>query len=163
MKMREVNTLKELRESIQRKQRKYDELRAECQVKLDLIKQGHPFGFPDIFDIYSYHPLKLIEIVDENDFMIKIREESIKYEAIISISSVIVNKEKEFDWDYYEDLFEDYNVQSYFEYLDDLKKSNEVNMFGASRYLIDEFILEKNKARDILSAWMKTCSERGIE
>jgi len=42
------------------------------------------------------------------------------------------------------------------EYLDDLRESGIVNMFGASPYVRDEFDLTKKEAREVLSYWMKT-------
>lgn len=54
-------------------------------------------------------------------------------------------------------------------YLDDLRESGETNMFGAGRYLDEEFpelrdgVVSFNsspKARKILSYWMATFSER---
>jgi hypothetical protein len=45
----------------------------------------------------------------------------------------------------------------YFRYLDALRESGVANMYGASRYLEDEFPELKGKAaRDVLSNWMKT-------
>lgn len=42
----------------------------------------------------------------------------------------------------------------YFNYLNELRDSGETNMFGATPYLMDEFTLSQNEARDILGAWM---------
>jgi len=42
------------------------------------------------------------------------------------------------------------------EYLDALRDSGETNMFGAGRYVQEQFGLEKKEAREILSEWMKT-------
>jgi len=47
-----------------------------------------------------------------------------------------------------------------FEYLDDLRESGVTNMFGASPYLKDEFDLSYLDARNVLSEWMRTFSER---
>jgi len=46
------------------------------------------------------------------------------------------------------------------EYLDLLRKSGVTNMFGTTQYLVNEFSISKIKAREILSYWMKTFSER---
>jgi len=43
----------------------------------------------------------------------------------------------------------------YYEYLDALRESGAVNMFGAGAYLQDQFGLSKYEARDILIAWME--------
>ena len=45
-------------------------------------------------------------------------------------------------------------------FLDELRESGAINMFGAGRWLQDEFSLERNEARDILSYWMDSFSER---
>ena len=45
-------------------------------------------------------------------------------------------------------------------YLDDLRDSGVTNMFGAGEYLEDEFMMDSGKARETLSYWMKTFSER---
>ena len=42
------------------------------------------------------------------------------------------------------------------EYLNELRKSGETNMFGASSYLEQEFDLEKHEAREVLAVWMAT-------
>jgi hypothetical protein len=42
----------------------------------------------------------------------------------------------------------------YYEYLDALRESGVVNMFGAGAYLQDEFGLSRSNARTILIAWM---------
>lgn len=40
------------------------------------------------------------------------------------------------------------------EYLDDLRDSGIVNMFGAAPYLMRRFSISKQEARDILKQWM---------
>jgi len=40
-------------------------------------------------------------------------------------------------------------------YLDNLRDSGITNMFGATRYLEDEFDLSQIEAREILKYWMK--------
>ena len=42
----------------------------------------------------------------------------------------------------------------YFNYLDELRENGSVNMFGASRYLMNQFDLDKYEARKILSDYM---------
>lgn len=42
------------------------------------------------------------------------------------------------------------------EYLDQLRESGVTNMFGASPYLMREFGLDKQEAREVLSEWMRT-------
>jgi len=41
-------------------------------------------------------------------------------------------------------------------YLESLRDSGRVNMFGASIYLEREFGLSKNEARDVLLNWMQS-------
>jgi len=43
----------------------------------------------------------------------------------------------------------------YYEYLDALRESGVVNMFGAGAYLQDQFGLSRYEAKDILIAWME--------
>ena len=43
-----------------------------------------------------------------------------------------------------------------FEYLDDLRESGAINMFGARPYLAREMGIPPKEAGAILSAWMKT-------
>lgn len=53
------------------------------------------------------------------------------------------------------------NLENYFNYLDELRKSGNTNMFGATPYLINAFPeLTKQEARDILQQWMGTFGER---
>ena len=49
-------------------------------------------------------------------------------------------------------------MEGYFEFLDDLRESGDINMFGAAPVLAEMFDLSKFEARDILSAWMKARS-----
>lgn len=55
---------------------------------------------------------------------------------------------------------EDNNNEEYFEYLDDLRESGEINMFGASPVLADVFDIDKREARKVLKEWMDTFEER---
>ena len=52
-----------------------------------------------------------------------------------------------------------YVTTEYLEYLDELRKSGETNMYGASLFLVGEFGLGEKVAIDILSYWMKTFGE----
>lgn len=61
-----------------------------------------------------------------------------------------------------QDLKEEYC--EYFQFLDELRKSGETNMFGAGSYLEEEFCLNRYDARKILQAWMETFDgERSVE
>ena len=44
----------------------------------------------------------------------------------------------------------------YFRYLDNLRESGITNMFGAGRYLEEDFGLDKTEARTIVTTWMNT-------
>ena len=46
--------------------------------------------------------------------------------------------------------------KEYKEFLDNLRESGTTNMFGAAPYLMEEFLLDKYEAREILLEWMKT-------
>jgi hypothetical protein len=56
--------------------------------KLSLIKQGAKFGYPDIYG--GYFPLELVEVVDEQDCMVKVFERSINQETITSTFGLVV-------------------------------------------------------------------------
>lgn len=56
-----------------------------------------------------------------------------------------------------------YQVCDYFEYLDDLRDSGKVNMFGAAPYLAEAFNLEKSEARTFLKRWQDTFSDEPLE
>jgi hypothetical protein len=43
----------------------------------------------------------------------------------------------------------------YYEYLNALRESGAVNMFGAGPYLQDEFGVSRSEARTIVLAWME--------
>lgn len=51
----------------------------------------------------------------------------------------------------------DYKI--YFAYLNGLRESAMVNMFGAGEYLVSEFGVNKYEASKILSEWMAAFSE----
>ena len=46
-----------------------------------------------------------------------------------------------------------------FEFLDDLRDSGRINMFGAAPYLQSTFELTRYEARDILKEWMDSKSK----
>lgn len=45
------------------------------------------------------------------------------------------------------------------EYLNDLRDSGATNMFGATPYIVDEFGIDKQEARKILTLWMDNFNE----
>ena len=47
-------------------------------------------------------------------------------------------------------------VETYFDFLDELRESGVTNMYGASSYLQREFDFDKNDARVVLRAWMES-------
>ena len=49
---------------------------------------------------------------------------------------------------------EDYSDM--FDMLDQIRDSGKINMFGAARYLVDMYGIDKYKAREVLAAWMKS-------
>lgn len=51
-------------------------------------------------------------------------------------------------------------LKEYFEYLDDLRRSGDTNMMGATPYLVDFFGISKQYAKTILLEWMKTFEAR---
>ena len=51
--------------------------------------------------------------------------------------------------------------QKHLKYLDNLRETGVLNMFGARPYLMDEFPnIDRNQAREILTYWMQTYSFR---
>ena len=53
--------------------------------------------------------------------------------------------------------------QFVFEYLDELRESGVVNMFGAGTYVMEEYDLTKQEAREYVTDWIRTFSERHKE
>ena len=45
-------------------------------------------------------------------------------------------------------------------FLDLIRETSKVNMFGAAQYLIDEYDMDSATARKYLSYWMRTFGER---
>ena len=54
------------------------------------------------------------------------------------------------------DLSDDADLAEHFQFLDDLRESGAINMFGAAPYLQEEFGLTKTEARVVLQAWMRS-------
>ncbi len=47
----------------------------------------------------------------------------------------------------------------YFEFLEELRESGAINMYGAGPYLSEESYISPSEAREILKAWMDSYSE----
>lgn len=47
-----------------------------------------------------------------------------------------------------------------FTYLDNLRESGITNMFGSAPYVAEEFDVNMKEARELVSEWMRTFSER---
>lgn len=47
-----------------------------------------------------------------------------------------------------------------FTYLDNLRESGITNMFGSAPYVAEEFDVNIREARELVSEWMRTFSER---
>lgn len=45
-------------------------------------------------------------------------------------------------------------------FLDELRESGQVNMFGAASYIVDEFDVTTPQSRETLSYWMQTFNDR---
>lgn len=55
------------------------------------------------------------------------------------------------------------DMYQYFEYLDDLRDSGEINMLGAVPYLQHKFLklaFDRNQAKNVLQAWMDSYKDR---
>lgn len=50
-----------------------------------------------------------------------------------------------------------------FEFLDDLRESGVTNMFGAGKYLEQEFNIDKSQAKEILLEWMRNFKGEWLE
>jgi hypothetical protein len=50
--------------------------------------------------------------------------------------------------------------EHYFQYLDMLRESGKINMFGAAPHLAEAYELTRQEARAILLEWMQTFDER---
>ena len=51
-------------------------------------------------------------------------------------------------------------TDKHLEYLDRLRESGITNMFGAGEYLVREFVVSAQQAREILAYWMTTLATR---
>ena len=54
----------------------------------------------------------------------------------------------------------DFVTDAHLRYLDDLRKSGKINIFGARKWLEDDFGLSRTEAGEILSYWMDSFGER---
>ena len=50
--------------------------------------------------------------------------------------------------------------QEVFEFLDELRESGAINMFGAGPYVEEQFGYDRRDARALVIEWMETFSER---
>lgn len=55
------------------------------------------------------------------------------------------------------------NKQEVFEYLDDLRESGQMNMFGAGPYVQRKFSRTRREAQALVVEWMTTFGERHAE
>jgi hypothetical protein len=62
----------------------------------------------------------------------------------------------------YQFLNESVSDEEVFSYLNDLRDSGQTNMFGAGAYIEKAFNLDKRKARDLLTKWMKSFDEAKV-
>ena len=51
------------------------------------------------------------------------------------------------------------NTDRWNQILNDLRESGEINMFGAPRWLMDNYGVEKSEASEIFNTWTKTFEE----
>lgn len=57
----------------------------------------------------------------------------------------------------------DYLTEDHLVFLDDLRESGEINMYGASAYVETEFSVSNHEAHQITLYWMQTFEERHPE
>lgn len=55
------------------------------------------------------------------------------------------------------------NKDVVFEFLDEIRESGSINMFGATPYIIDAFGVSRYEAKDLLLEWMQTFGQRKKE
>ena len=58
------------------------------------------------------------------------------------------------------DIIFDNLAEEIFPYLDSLRESGITNMYGAHRYVIEEFSINKDMAIKLVQAWMETFKEK---
>ena len=58
------------------------------------------------------------------------------------------------------DIIFDNLAEEIFPYLDSLRESGITNMYGAHRYIIEEFSINKDMAIKLVQAWMETFKEK---
>ncbi len=56
--------------------------------------------------------------------------------------------------------FDDEQMGDFFVWLDALRESGAINMWGAGTYLMEAFELEARPANAVVGAWMRTFGER---
>ena len=54
-------------------------------------------------------------------------------------------------------------TNKYWIYLEKLRRSGEINMFGAVPYLVRDFGISRQEARDILREWMENYNREDYE
>ena len=53
-------------------------------------------------------------------------------------------------------MYDNYDASEYFFHLDQLRESGKINMFGAPRWLQDNFGLDKSQAQIVFTKWTET-------
>ena len=52
-------------------------------------------------------------------------------------------------------------MEDMFEFLDNLRESGDINMFGAAPLLVQVFDITRQEAHSVLAEWMETFTQRG--
>lgn len=52
------------------------------------------------------------------------------------------------------------NKEAVFLFLDDVRNSGKINMFGAAPYIQEVFGVKRHEAKELLMEWMRTFGER---
>ena len=58
------------------------------------------------------------------------------------------------------DIIFDNLAEEVFPYLDELRESGVTNMYGAHRYIMEDFSMDKAMAIKLVQAWMETFKEK---
>ena len=53
-------------------------------------------------------------------------------------------------------MYDNYDASEYFFHLDQLRESGKINMFGAPKWLQDNFGLSKEEAKYVFLQWVET-------
>lgn len=91
-----MNRMKLINDKMQRLEEEKADLEKRGKEYLSRIKSGARFGIPDFVDccVEAFFPCELLEVVNEDEFMIKIREISTGEVTVRDVFGLVVVKEE---------------------------------------------------------------------